>query len=607
MRRRRRLLVAVSLVAALLAGGCGIPDSTEVQRVGPGPSTGAATGDDVAPIRHDRLASTDPAVFVRYYLEAAAGDPNGAMERVKQFLSPTAATEFKAAPDVRVIHLVDTPLVNPGSDVVTLRGRTVGMLSRNGVLNPAADVTATDYQLTVASTPGTSGQGGLFVTKAPPVLLITDDALNDFYDRRKLYFWNLEHTGLVPDVRYLPRDLPSEQQPNEIIKWLIDGPSPLLEGAVEGLPEGTLLDGNVPAPSNDKLQINLSGQAVQPPDDPDALDRLRRQLMWSLRSSQWRTLELRVGNQNSMEYGTTDYLTSNTAYSLAATPERFLIYNGQVRRMSRSPNATEAVPVLRPEENRYVRAAALAGAGTRRFAALVVNVAGRQELRVGATAADEKVGLARVRLPKGVTGQPVWAITSSEPHLSAVGLITVDGRLYSFSTDSSTVTAVDGAARDIAAVAVAPDGRRVALVSRGRLSVAALSTSGDGVQMLPSKQVLTASLRQVSAVDWSSETWLTVAGARADKNRVAIIEMTVDGTFVSERLGDIGTESVSYLTAYPAKPVSGTDSSDTIAYVANGDAFDVLSDPVRIGVADLADPVANPPSGVKPTAPFFLR
>jgi hypothetical protein len=33
----------------------------------------------------------------------------------------------------------------------------------------------------------------------------------------------------------------------------------------------------------------------------------------------------------------------------------------------------------------------------------------------------------------------------------------------------------------------------------------------------------------------------------------------------------------------------------------------VLSDPVRIGVADLADPVANPPSGVKPTAPFFLR
>jgi hypothetical protein len=88
---------------------------------------------------------------------------------------------------------------------------------------------------------------------------------------------------------------------------------------------------------------------------------------------------------------------------------------------------------------------------------------------------------------------------------------------------------------------------------------------------------------------------------------MAIIEMTIDGTSVVERLGDIGTDRVSYLTAYPVGPISGTDSSNTIAYVANGEAFDVLSGPVRITVAELADPVPNPPSGVKPTAPFFLR
>lgn len=607
MNRRVRLLLAVPLAAALLAGGCGIPDSTEVQRVGPGPSTGASTGENVAPTRHDRQASLDPAQFVRYYLEAAAGDLNGAMERVRKFLSPTAAAAFKAPPEIKVIHLVDTPLVNPGSDEVTLRARTVGVLNRNGILNPAADVSESDYRFTVSDV---AGQAGLFVTKAEPALLITDDALNAFYDRRKIYFWNLEHTGLVPDMRYLPRDLPSEQEPNEIIKWLIEGPAPLLEGAVEPLPDGTALDGNVPAPSNGKLQINLSGQAVQPPDDSAALDRLRRQLMWSLRGNQWRTLELKVGSQESTPYEGTDYFTSNAAYALKATPERFLIYNGQIRRMSRSLNATEAVPVLRPEDNRFVRAAALAAAGPRRFAALVVTAAGRQELRVGATAADEKVGLAKVGLPAGETGQPVWAVTSAERHIPAVGLITVGGRLYSFSSDGSSFAEVDGAGDGISAVAVAPDGRRLALVSRGRLAVAALSTSGDGVQTLLSQQVLTASLRQVSAVDWSSETWLTVAGTRADKNRVAIIEMTVDGTFASERLGDIGTESVSYLAAYPVSPVSGTDSSDTIAYVANGangDAFDVLSGPVRIGLADLADPVPNPPSGVKPTAPFFLR
>jgi hypothetical protein len=604
MKRRLRLLLAAPLAAVLLAGGCGIPDSTDVQRVGPGPSSGTSTSDDTAPIRNGREASTDPRTFVNYYLEAAAGDPNGAKDRVKQFLSPTAGAGFKAPDEIRVIHLVDT-LVNPGSDEVTLRAQTVGVLTPNGMINPSSDFAETEYKLTVSTT---SGQDGLFVTKAPPVLLLTDDALNQFYERRKIYFWNLEHTGLVPDVRYLPRDLPSEQVPNQVIKWLIDGPSPQLDGAVESLPEGTLLDGNVPAPSDDKLQINLSGQAVQPPDDPAALDRLRRQLMWSLRPNLPRTLVLKVGSQDGAEYGGTDYLTSNAAYALAATPERFLIYNGQIRRMSKTPEATQAVPVLRPEANRFVRAAALSSAGPRRFAALVVTAGGQQELRVGATVAEEQVNLSRVRLPAGVTGEPVWAITSTDPHVAAVGLITVGGRLYSFSTDSPTVTEVSGGLNGgISTVAVAPDGRRLALVSAGRLYTAVLSTSGDGVQLLQPEQVLTAGLRRVSAVDWSSETWLTVAGNRSDRNRVAIFEMTVDGSQIRSRLDDIGTESVTYLTAYPVSPVSNSDSSDTVAYVANGDAFDVLSGPVRIGIAELSPSVTNPPSGVEPTAPFFLR
>ena len=604
--KRRRALVALPLVAALLAGGCGIPDSSEVQQVGPGPSTGASAGGDVTPIRHRREDSLDPAVFVRYYLEAAAGDPNTALDRVKQFMSPTAAAAFKAPAELRVVHLVDTPLVEPGSDEVTLRAQTVGVLGPDGVLDPVSQVTATEYKLTVATI---SGQTGLFVTKPPsaPVLLISDDALNQFYDRRKLYFWNRDRTGLVPDQRYLPRDLPDEQEPNELVKWLLAGPSDLLKGAVEALPADTVLDGNVPAPSNDKLQINLSAQAVQPPGDQEAQDRLRRQLMWSLRPNLPSTLQLKVGSQDPVEYDGTDYLTSNPAYSLSSSPERFLIYKGQVRRMSRSPNSTEAVPVLRAEDNRDVRAAALAGAGTRRFAALVVPVNGRQELRVGATAADEKADLARRGLPGGSTGQPVWAMTSTDPHIPAIGLITVGGRLYSFSSDGSSFARVDGATDGISAVAVAPDGRRVAVVARGRLFVAALSTSGDGVQMGITQPVLTPPLRQVTAVDWSSETWLTVAGARIDKNRVAIFDMTIDGSRVLPRLDDIGTESVSYLTAYPVSPVSGSDSSDTVAYVARGDIFDVLSGPVRIGVADLAEPVPNPPTGVKPTAPLFLR
>lgn len=606
MNRRLRLMLAGPLAAALLLGGCGIPDSTDVQRVGPGPSTGTSTGGDVAPTRNERDSTLDPATFVRYYLQAAAGDPDGAVERVKQFLSPSAAATFKALTDIKVVHLVEDPLVNPGSDEVTLRAQTVGVLTGNGILNPSSDTSVTEYKLTVSDI---TGKSGLFVTKAPPVLLLTDSSLTPFYDRRNLYFWNFEHTSLVPDMRYLPKEVPSEQEPNEIVKWLIEGPSPWLRDAVEALPEDTQLDGNVPAASNNKLQINLSGQAVQPPDDPGALDRLRRQLMWSLRPNLPRTLELKVGSQELNDYDGTDYLTSNAANALRSVPERFLIYNGQVRRMSRYPNAADAVPVLRPEANRNVRAAALAGSEARRFAALVVGVGGGQELRVGSAPADAQTDLARVHLPAGSTGQPVWAIASDDANAPAIGLITVGGRLYSFTSSGSPVSAVPGPGPggSITAVAVSPDGRRVALVAGGKLFIAALSTSGDGVQLLQPLHILTAPLRQVNAVDWSSETWLTVAGARADRNRMAILDVMIDGTQVSPRLDDIGTESVSYLTAYPAGPTSGAENSNNVAYVANGSAFDVLSGPVRIGVGDLAEPVPNPPAGVVPTAPFFLR
>jgi hypothetical protein len=604
-----RRLLAGSLAAALLLGGCGIPDSTPVERVGAGPSTGTSIGEVITPQdRSGREATSDPAAFVRNYLEAAAGAPKDALEQVKEFLNPLDAATFKPTTARRVIHLVESPLVNPGSDKVTLVAETVGTLGDNGILSPVSDGAEIEYELTVSAI---SGKTGLFVTKPPQVLLLSDTALNKFYERRTLYFWNLEHTGLVPDMRYLSRETPPEQRPNEIIKWLVDGPADWLEGAVERLPEDTQVVGNVPAPSNDKLQVNLTGQAVQPPDDPAALDRLRRQLMWSLRPDLPGTLALKVGSQEQSDYAGTDYLTSNPAYALQPAPERFLIYNGQVRRMSNYPNATESLPVLRPEANREVKAAAFAGAGSRRFAALVVAAGGRSELRVGAAQAGEQADLARIGLPGGSTGQPVWAITSADPHTPGIGLIAVGGKLYSFASDGSAVSAVDGPAPSggITAVAVAPDGRRLALVAAGKLYVGALSTGGDGLQLLLPRPILTPELREVSAADWSSETGLTIAGTRVDRNRVSIVDVRIDGTQdVTTRLDDIGTAVVSYLAAYPVGPTSGARYSANVAYVANGAAFDVpAGGPVRITVGDLADPVPDPPAGIVPTAPFFLR
>jgi hypothetical protein len=602
--RAARGVLAGAVLAALLLGGCGIPDNSDVLAVAPGPSTGTSTGNDRTPTRNNREDTQELGTFLRFYLEAAAGDPAGAVNRVKQFLSPTAAAGFKAGVDVRVIRLPEDPLINPGSADISFKAQQVGVLNANGILTPSADAAVTTYTITVQSDVG--GGRGLFVTKPPPGLLISEDALGRFYQRRTVYFWNTEHTSLVPDVRYMPSNVPLEQQPNEIIQWLVHGPSPLIRDAVDPLPDDTAAVGNVPAVSNEKLLIALTGEAV-PPDDRTALDRLRRQLMWSLRPNLPKVLELRVGNNSPVSYDSTDYLTSNASYQLADDPERFVVYEGQVRRLARSAYAREPVPVLRPEANRNVRAAAFSTTNAWTYAAVVVNEGSKVSLRVGGARTGDQADLRRVAL-SGDIGRPVWTVTPDQPDDTATGLVVANDQLYSFTAAGGAVRRVvwpEGGGR-ITTVAVAPDGHRAALIVDGRLYVAALVAGGDGPQ-LGTPQLVRTPMRTHTAVDWSSEGWLVIGGVRAETGRVAIMDVTTDGAQLTERLSDLGSVSVSYLTAYPASPEDGRQVSDSVLYVARGAAYEALTDPTPLSAADLAEPVVNPPAGAAPTAPLFLR
>src|SRR3712207_5546952 len=172
--RVRRAPWIVALVAGLVLSGCGIPDNTEVEPLRPGPSTGVLGGDDREPTRATRTDTMDRAQFVRNYLQAAAGDFDGATERVKEFLSPAAADAFKPTPDIKVVRLTDEPLIEPGSTTVRINTQDVGTLGGDGVLLPRSGAAA-PYDLTVGEI---EGQQGLFITKAPAVLLLSNDALD---------------------------------------------------------------------------------------------------------------------------------------------------------------------------------------------------------------------------------------------------------------------------------------------------------------------------------------------------------------------------------------------------------------------------------------------
>jgi lipoprotein LpqB-like beta-propeller protein len=604
-----RRLLAVVVAATLLLAGCGIPDDTDVILVGPGPAEGPSIGySGAAPPSNTRDSATGKAQFVDYYLQAAAGDPDGAVNRVKEFLAPNIRDQFK--PDtgsVTVVRLVEKPLVNSGSDNINLTVQPIGTLQANGALEPASEHKPMTVPLSVGSL---TGQRGFFVTKLPDGLLLTDTALDYYYQRHTIYFWNTEYTGLVPDLRYMPASVPPEQQPGKILDWLAAGPAQWLMLAVNKLPQGTKVADNIPAINDDKLQVNLDTQEDLE-TDPIKVDRLRRQLLWSLHPLTPRTLELKIGHQDAVDYTDSEYLNSNAAWGLADVPERFVISNGQIRRLADSPHSADPVPVIKPEANRDIRLAAISNAGEHDFAAVVTGVGAGQTLRVGVASTGSVADLKPVAGIAGTLEHPAWAITTPGDTSTAVGLITVNGRVYGFSADGRRAQPVDwpSAPGPVTSLSVAPDGHRVALVANGRLYRGVLTSSGGGIGLSGVEEVFPPVVRSVAEVAWSSEGWLVVAGIRPD-GRFNIMDVTVDGAVANMRLEDIGTEAVSYLAAYPSKPISTEEWASSESYVARG-AWDVSGAPLKISAADLYGAKAGDPKNndvrYTPTAPFFLN
>lgn len=611
MSRRLRLTLVASGLAALLAGGCGIPDNSAVVPVGAGPARDQSSGNDVTPTKPSRTDSSDPATFLTNYLTAPAGVYGSAVAAVKSYMAPELATSFKPTPSaITVIRRIGDPLINPGSPVVTFDAELVGTLNDQGILTPAPSLETAKYQISVGTVPGRSG---LFVTSVDKqnVLLMDVAALGAFYARRTIYFWNSDGNGLIPDVRYLPLSVPAEQRPTEVLGWLAAGPAPWLQQVAEALQPGTRPIGNVPATTTGTLQVSLTSQAlpdgVTPAERQEALRLLELQLRWSLRPELQTALELNIEHQPPQVFTGNDYLASNAAYKETAQLQRFVVYEGQVRRLARSYRSSEPVPALTAATNKNIQMVSYGQSTTRTYVAAVGGDSnGKPALRVGSSATTQPATMQTISLPRPI-GRPVWAV--SPPVGTAdgtVGLVPAGGRLYSYTPDGTGVAAVawPGGPGGITSVAVAPDARRVALVAGGRLYLATM-TNDNGVQLSAPVSIQTL-LTQLTAVDWTSESTLVVAGTSAENNRSAIMDVSIDGAAQTNRVRDLGSTPVNYLVASPSSPGNSDDVAAPVAYVLGSAAFDEAR-PDRIDPKDLAVPVPNARADAPlPTAPAFL-
>lgn len=615
-RRATRTRVAVAaLVAAVAAGvvsGCGIPDETDVRIDGKGPApsdSGPLNGTERQPPR--REDSDEVEQFVLNFLQAAAGEAAGAYERVNEYIDPSGERlRARQGSDVaiNVVRLTEeTPLVtaNPnGTNSVQVAVQQVGVLRANGSLSEAV-ASEDKYIFTVGKIESTAGgrsetSKGYYVLDQPQTLLMSTDALEEYYRARTIYFWNNDRTALVPDLRYLPVAVPDSRQATEVLGWLTGGPAGWLASTAVPLPEGTKAIGNVPAAGADgRLVVNLSIQAGEV-DDEAELNRLFTQLAWSLRDNIQGELELKVEHQSRKVAVAADYRKDNRVYRVSGNPERFCVYAGQVRPLV-DPGSNGQVP-LPAQVNRDVVSASLARDEGRVRAALVTSADRGRQLLAG-TGVGAPGTLTRIGGTYSSMSRPVWLKASGADAEQPVGLVVADGQLYRFGVRGKLADVrLPNLSGSLTTVAAALDGQRIAVISDGALYVAPVTVDGETVTAGPARR-LSSSLGNLTAVDWAGENALSIAGRKVD-GRTAIYQISVDSGVESPVVNQVFAGTVSHLAAYPTNPVVPAAAGGIPMYEGNGVAY-VAGQRIELSQVGTIDGGPPPESG-NPTAPFFL-
>jgi Lipoprotein LpqB beta-propeller domain len=578
--RRPRLVLApltalAGLSVALGATSCGVPGHTDVVEDGAanGFVEGGYRGEEPPPGPEGTGNNVEE--FVNRFLNAPAGDWDGAAKRVKQFLSPEAATSWEPR-EITVVRLVNgKPEIKPGPNPeVTLKVQQIGVLTNRGTLDPPTSQMDT-YRFTIG---GTTARGGWAVLNPPPVMLLTDAGLNRWYERQAIYFWDRGQRNLVPDLRYVPKTLDGGQRPILLIDWLIGGPSGWLKSSVQELPDGTKQLQNA-YKDDGRLIVNLSSAA-----SGQSLERLLAQLCWSLRVDFTGELVLQIESRNPREGSTSNYLDNNPTYRLSDRgAEQFAVVDGKVRRVqTEGAPATADVPVA-PGVNNNVRFAAISDA----YAALVRHDGDQLRLWVGPTQQQNRTGL---RAP--TMSRPVMADRQD------TGYVAAGGKLYQFNADTAEVTEVTGLPNGVTSVALAPDGRRLAIVAGGRPHLVALSGDGGStgdVRRLPSP------LGGLTGISWLNETSLAMTGTT--KGGAALVRASLDGAVISTQQ-EVNASAVTGLVSFPEDPVSGIGGrimveADGKTYQVYSSTIDYLPPETLVGKA--------PAKGQELTAPFFME
>lgn len=268
--RRRILSTAVAVAVTVLLAGCaGIPQSGP-PRIGQ-PVEGAEDADvEFLPEGPESGASQEG--ILRGFIDAASS-PREDYATAREYLAPEIRADWN--PDLNVI-------VDNAAERSYL---SVDDLSMQLTVVPLADVNEQgEYTEFTSRTPLTQGysftkvKGEWRISVAPDRVILDPQQFDEVFSPYAVTFFDPSWTYLVPDLRWFPSRASTGTR---IVKALLDGPSPLLTGAVTtAFPEGTTLTKNAVPVVGDVAQIDLSSEVFQA--DEVTLQRMQAQLSGSL-------------------------------------------------------------------------------------------------------------------------------------------------------------------------------------------------------------------------------------------------------------------------------------------------------------------------------------
>lgn len=543
----------LSLIGLLTAGCVNLPANSGVNAVSK--QTDAAGGSDVRIWPKGPQRNEDPQAIVEGFLQTAASDP-GNLSIAREYLTGEA---LNWDPQKVVVFSGDesSPTQVPGhGDQVQINGTVLANVGDDGTYEPVSPVSVpTPRNRYLFFVKFNEDKGYYQIDQLPDEfgIALTEETFRAEYNAYDLYYLNSAAPGesMIPVPVYMRGQSDVVIAQKLAIKLLGGAPDWLDGAAVTAAPQIALANRNnaVSIESDGTAQVTVKTPNVCTTHGPSACNGLADELLATfsdLASVSRVTVVDQRGTQLGASSGTVDYVMRHYHVGLGGTGDATYYYLGKDNHAVYSYDSKGSrLEQVGPPSRRYSHLAVTSYDGST-IAAMVDDSGTKLYLGNPGEVADRppvKTGGQLASLSWDALGH-LWFIDKSQ-HPAALYRLDVTQGLQAQPQKVTTAFGSDVDSLAITQLAVAPDGRRVAVVySEQSSSGSTVDSVGLGVvqgsgssQSLDLSQAVenpvVAQWNTVQDIDWHGSESLAVLGGQQPSSPSVVSELYTDGSPVT--------------------------------------------------------------------------